>query len=100
MMDYRDIIKAEFAERRAVQPFYSLRSFAKDLGLKHSHLSNLFRGKRGLSKNNALPIARALGLKTFAARRFELLVSAQSGRTKIERNLAKLGLQKKFIKDV
>ena len=48
-MDYREIIKAEFYRRRINNPFYSLRSFAKDLGLTPMHLSYLFKGKRGLA---------------------------------------------------
>ena len=95
-VDYREIIKAEFLRRRAKDPFYSLRSFAKDLGLFPSHLSDVLKSKRGLSKNNAFDIASALGLKTFAAQKFRFMVSAQSGRSKIERTLAKQGLKKKI----
>jgi len=96
-MDYRELIRDEFNRRRAREPFYSLRGYAKDLGLKHSHLSLLFRGRRGLSKHSALGVAYALGLRTFAAKRFCFLVSAQSGRSREERNLAKMGLRKKLI---
>jgi uncharacterized protein (TIGR02147 family) len=98
-MDYRAIVKAEFLKRRNENPFYSLRTFAKELGIAPSHLSYLIRGERGLSKDNALQVARALGLKTFAAQKFKFLVSAQSGRSKVERNIAKQGLKKKFIKE-
>jgi len=96
--DYREIIKTEFISRRSKDPFYSLRSFAKDLDLLPSHLSYIIRGKRGLSKDNALQVAYNLGLKTFAAQKFKFLVSAQSGRSIVERNLAKQGLKKKFIR--
>jgi uncharacterized protein (TIGR02147 family) len=98
-MDYRDLIKAEFARRRGLNSFYSLRTFAKDLGLTPMHLSYLFRGKRGLSKLNALAVAKGIGLRTFAAKRFCLMVSAQSGRSKVERNVAKQGFKKKFIQE-
>jgi len=38
-MDYREIIKEEFFKRRSEDPFYSLRTFAKELGIALSHLS-------------------------------------------------------------
>lgn len=98
VMDYRDIVKAEFFRRRSIDPFYSLRSFAKDLNLEPMHLSYLLKHKRGLSKDNAMYVALELGLTGFAARRFCFMVSAQSGRSRAERNLAKMGLEKKWIK--
>jgi plasmid maintenance system antidote protein VapI len=98
-MDYRDLIKAEFLKRRNADSFYSLRNFAKDLELKPSHLSYILRKEKGLSKDNAVRIARVLGLKTFEVQRFCFLVSAQSGRGYIERNLAKQGLNRKWIKE-
>jgi hypothetical protein len=98
-MDYRDLVKAEFLRRKASDPFYCLRRFAKDLSLEPMHVSYLLKHKRGLSKNNALHVASVLGLKGFAAQRFCFLVSAQSGRSKVERGLAKMGLQKKWIQE-
>lgn len=98
-MDYRLVVKTEFLKRRSANPFYSLRTFAKELGIAPSHLSYLIRGERGLSKDNALQVARGLGLKTFSAQKFRFLVSAQSGRSKVERSLAKQGLRKKWIKE-
>ena len=98
-MDYRELIKAEFHRRRISDPFYSLRTFAKDLGLSPIYVSYLLRFKRGLSKHNALPVAHAMGLNGSVARRFCLLVNAQSARTAAQRNVAKQGLQKKFIKE-
>ncbi len=96
-MDYRDLIKAEFLRRRELDPFYSLRTFSKDIGLKPMHVSYLFKHQRGLSKESARQVATAIGLKGFPAKRFQILASAQSGRSKVERNLAKNALKRKFI---
>jgi AraC-like DNA-binding protein len=98
-LDYAHIIKMEFERRRQKESFYSLRTFAQDLELQPSHLSDLFKGKKGLSKKSAAKIAAKIGLKNFAATKFCFLVSAQSGRSTRERNLARSGLQKKFIKN-
>ncbi len=93
-MDYREILKAEFNQRRKTDPFYSLRSFAKDLDVTHQHLSLILKGKRGLSKLKAEFIATHLGFKTHAIRRFGFLVASQSGRSIVERNLAIQGLKR------
>ena len=98
-MNYHEIIKAEFLRRSMSDPFYSLRDFAKDLGLLPSHMSYVLKGERGISKDNALRVAFSLGLITFAARRFCFLVSAQSARSKVERNLAKQGLKRKWLRE-
>lgn len=99
-MDYRDIIKAEFAIRRKLKPFYSLRSFAKDLRINPMHLSNILVGKRGLSKEKALMIGAALGLKAKEREYFRFLVSVQSGRSKSERTLATQGLKRKPLRSI
>lgn len=99
-MDYRDIIKAEFARRLKLKVFYSLRAFAKDLRIKPIHLSYLMSGKRGLSKKNALMVAAALGLKASEREYFRFLVSAQSGRSKAERALASQGLKRKSLQSI
>jgi plasmid maintenance system antidote protein VapI len=96
-MDYRELIKAEFLKRREIDPFYSMRSYAKDLGLKPTHLSYLLRGKRGLSKAKAWRVGSELNLKQHAGETFRFMVSAQSGRSVYERNLAKQGLKRKHL---
>ena len=97
-MDYREMIKAEFLKRRQDDPFYSLRSFAKDLEILPSHLSYIMRGQRGLSKENAQRVALRMGLTSVAVQHFRFLVSAQSGRSKTERGFARQGLQRKYLK--
>jgi plasmid maintenance system antidote protein VapI len=93
-LDYKLMIKMEFLKRRGRQPFYSVRTFAKDLRLGPMHVSYLLKGQRGLSKHNAYQIGRALGLNPRQAEKFRFLVSAQSGRSLRERNLARQALKR------
>jgi transcriptional regulator with XRE-family HTH domain len=44
--DLMNIVKAEFARRANNNPNYSLRSFARQLGISHSHLSRLMSKNR------------------------------------------------------
>lgn len=91
---YIEILKEEFVQRRLKNTFYSLRSFAKDLELDPMHLSNILSNKRGLSRRKAEFVSRNLfHLRYSERRRFLLLVSAASGRSRFERNLAKMGLK-------
>lgn len=53
---------AEFEMRRAKNASYSLRAFAKQLGLSPGRLSEFLSGKRKLNKPNCLKLASGLGL--------------------------------------
>lgn len=91
---YIEFLKNEFSYRRAKDTFYSLRNFAIDLELEPGHLSRILRNQRGLSRKKAELIARKLTHLNYSERkRFLRLVSATSGRSKFERNLAKMGLK-------
>ena len=50
---YRDMLSQELNRRRQRNPAYSMRSFARDLGLSASKLSEILRGHRGLSLRRA-----------------------------------------------
>jgi len=54
---FRAILTAELDRRRAANRRYSLRSFARDLDVDHSTLSQILRGKRRLTGR----IVRAFG---------------------------------------
>ena len=58
-MDYRLILKQEFTDRQLRNSRYSLRAFARDLGVTPSTMSEVLSGKSGLS----LPVARRMALK-------------------------------------
>ena len=59
-MDLRPTLAAELAQRRARNPRYSLRAFARDLGTDHATLSQLMRGRRVLSPRMLRQIGRRL----------------------------------------
>jgi len=45
----RTILANEFLRRRCANPRYSLRAFARSVGVEHSTLSQLLRGKRAMT---------------------------------------------------
>ncbi len=52
------ILKRGFQARVARNPRYSIRAFARDLGLSHSHLLRLMTGRRRLSVGLATRLLR------------------------------------------
>jgi len=56
------VLNAEFERRRAANRRYSLRSFARDLSVDHSTLSQILRGKRRLTGRNVRAFGRRLRL--------------------------------------
>ena len=61
-MTFRAVLTAELERRRAGNPRYSLRSFARDLSVHHSTLSQILRGKRRLTGRNVRAFGRRLRL--------------------------------------
>jgi uncharacterized protein (TIGR02147 family) len=59
---FRLYLQAELARRCAANPQYSLRSFALQLGINHSTLSQLLRGKRPLTARAIEKLGQRLGL--------------------------------------
>jgi transcriptional regulator with XRE-family HTH domain len=59
---FRAILTAELDRRRAANPRYSLRSFARDLDVDHSTLSQILRGKRRLTGRVVRAFGRRLRL--------------------------------------
>jgi len=59
---FRIVLHTEFQRRRAANPRYSLRSFARDLSVNHSTLSQMLRGTRRLTGRNVRALGRRLRL--------------------------------------
>ncbi len=59
---YVEILERHFRLRRARNPAYSYRAFARDLKLPASRLSQILKGRQGLSLARATEIAERLGL--------------------------------------
>lgn len=58
----RDLLLAELSQRKSRNPLYSLRSFARDLGIGSTSLSDVLANKRRLSRKNIHKIADKLPL--------------------------------------
>jgi transcriptional regulator with XRE-family HTH domain len=56
------VLRTEFERRRTANPRYSLRSFARDLSVDHSTLSQILRGTRRLTGRNVRALGRRLRL--------------------------------------
>lgn len=57
-----ELIRSEFQDRKERNSNYSLRAYAKALGLSHTSLSLAFSGKRDLSKESKIKISKILGI--------------------------------------
>lgn len=77
--DFRTFLREELARRCRDNPQYSLRAFAGKLGLDHSSLSQILRGKRTLTEANIRRLASALELPASECERFLALHAACSG---------------------
>lgn len=76
--DYRSYLRAVFAERKGRNSSYSLRAYAKAIGLSPTAVSQLLRGSSGLSTKRALGVADRLGLSSQEAEYLTLLVEWES----------------------
>lgn len=79
---YRSFLKTTLVERSAHDRKFSLRSMASELGLGHSSLCEIMKGKKNLSPERAAKVAGHLKLSHIEAEYFCLLVSLD--RTKDE----------------
>ena len=95
--DYRRILKRELESRVQQNVRYSLRAFARDLALPPSRLSEVLNGKQGLSRERAQGIATTLGLSDSESEVFCDLVESQHARGRVNRELAKVRLEKNLI---
>lgn len=59
---YINRIKEDLSLRQRSNPHYSLRAYARDLGLHSSSLSQVLQGKRSLPIKNSLEVVKKLGL--------------------------------------
>jgi hypothetical protein len=59
-MRLRSVLQAEFTRRKESNPRYSLRAFARSVGLDHSTVSQLIRGKRPITRKSVRSIAGSL----------------------------------------
>jgi uncharacterized protein (TIGR02147 family) len=97
--DYRSFLKSEFRRRQSGRASYSLRAFARDIGVAPSNLSAILAGRKGLSKDRANAIAESLELSVEETIQFVTSVSIKHGRSKAEVEAAKTNVTKIGLKD-
>lgn len=98
MQSYREILKNEFEQRNLKNSRYSLRSFARDLGLSPSRLSEVLNGRYGLSRKASEQIADRLSFSKTEKERFCDLVDVDHARSKTKKELARSRLKKSVLK--
>lgn len=100
-LDYRSYLRDEFDERKRTRPGFSHRAFARMAGFKSSNYAMLvIQGKRNLSGDGIMRIARALKLRKSEAEFFENLVRFNQAASDIERNFhyARMSSNRRYAK--
>lgn len=87
-LNYREILLKEYEKRKTKNPRYSLRAYAKYLGMTASRLSEIFSHKRGMSPDLAHRIIDKLDFAEFEKSLFLDLVESEEARSPIDRQLA------------
>ncbi len=93
-IDYRSILQKELETRKLRNPSYNLSSFARLLKLQPSRLSEILRGKVGLSVSKASTIASILNFSDNERAHFLDLVCAEHGRSPKEKQDALARIEK------
>lgn len=87
--DYRSILREEFERRSKSNPSYSLRAFARNLGLTPNRVSEIFRHKQGLSPRTAAKVSKNLGLSQIEQEEFCSMIEAEHARSSVARKSAR-----------
>ena len=91
---FSEVIRDQFQNRAVKNPSYSLRAFARDLGLTSGTLSDILMKKKGVSSKKASALAEKLGLESEEQEFFCKLVEANCSRTNEKRKSAESKLWK------
>lgn len=81
MISYKNILEEELNFRLNDNLSYSLRAFARDIGISPSQLSDIFKSKTGLSVKKARSIAENLSFNDNEIEMFCSLVEIEHGRS-------------------
>ena len=95
-LSYRHFLLSELETRQQENPNYTVTDFCAELNLKHSRLTEILRGKIGMSETRAADIARRLRLSEDEAQIFTDLVQSLHGRGSIVKKIALERLDKRF----
>lgn len=86
--NYREILLKELNLRTQRRPGYSLRAFARDLGIRASTLSDILKKRNGMSLKMAMMIAEKLKWSEEQTLFFGDLVSSEHARSRVEKKAA------------
>lgn len=75
--NYRLYLRSVLADRASINPRYSLRAFAQNLGLAPSYLSAVMNGKKSLSPETAYAVTEKLKLGEQEATYFRILAQME-----------------------
>ncbi len=92
-LNYRNVLRNEFERRHRLQAGYSLRRYARDLGVSPAQLSQVLNGKRGLSERAAGRMAEAMGYTKREVDLFRDLVTSAEHRNEARRQAAMTRVQ-------
>ena len=94
--DYRSVLLREYEQRCQRNSHYSQRAFARDLKISPSRLSEVLRGRYGLSAASARQVAQLLGYSPSEEEYFVALVESEHARSGRRKRAAqeKLALQR------
>lgn len=92
--DFRHFLQRELALRQEANPSYSARAFARDLGTSSQMISQILRGKNGISVSKAKQIVDQLHLDETEKALFVALVEVRHHRHYSMRKLAAEKVQK------
>lgn len=92
--EYREILIAEFQKRKTKNPRYSMRAFARDIGLTSARLTEVLKKRQGLSRSVALAIGKKMSFNSAKLDFFCNAVEAVDGRSKLSREMARKQVQK------
>jgi uncharacterized protein (TIGR02147 family) len=77
---YREALNAKLVDRMKANPRYSMRAFARDIGLSPSYLSQVLNGSRGLTTKKAPDVFKVLAFSAIDIRLFELEMKKEHSR--------------------
>ena len=85
--EFREYLKKEFIKKCQTNPKYSLRTFARKLNISHATLSHLLRGKRPLTAQTILYLAKALELQPKQLAQFHIPSGNAHHNNRVRENL-------------
>jgi len=80
-LDYREFLRDQYEERKAVDSFFSYRFLARRTGLDASYIVKLFQGKVHLAERKIDSVCSAFSIEGEALEYFEILVAFNKAKT-------------------